>query len=305
MRLFFFVYIFLFLFINCSPKPIFFGVKDNNNKITFKTEYADVSCQGSHCCSESESCVRTCNNIFYTSDSITINRCYSLPQESVKKIKYLILTIRSPIVEDLERLYLKEEFRLLLNLDFLVFVDIIKQYNINEAKELLVWFAKSQKLVNELLIIPLEVRNEIIYEALASVGDRALYSSVEEGLITKISFNDSFFQYIIKERNYDLLQITHQMIKDDLCTSQFTGEGQTELCVLRVYCRERRNTDDKYAHSERLRNEIARNIKDEEYYNYIEKNVLYSVRNGFLRGKIMNNQVCQSACNDGNRGCEE
>ena len=307
MRFLFFICFVSLLFLKCSPSPSGKGHTPGTIADAVKLDGTAVSvCTGKECCSEHKSCTRICDQIFYNSGDKIRKQCRFLPQNIVTGLKELVLVLRSPILDDLERLDLSQEFRLLLALDYRAWIRIIKAYNINEARALLVWLAKNQEPVDELLQLKVEIRNEILYEALASAGDRTLAGPVEEGLFKKISFDKSFFQYMISEHNYDLLQITHKMIKDDLCDVHYAGDGQTELCILRIYCKERPKLDDQYVHSEDLRNEMARNINDEQFFNYVEKEVLHAGlgTRSFYTGPVMNNQVCLSVCNDNNRGCE-
>ena len=263
-------------------------------------------CEGDECCSEHKKCVRACNHIFSQSHSKVRKRCQVLPADTITYLEDLMLVLRTPLPEDLEKLDLDRELRLLLALDYQVWVRIIKNsYTVDQARGVLMWLANSKDMVEEFMLLKKESRNEIMYELLAAAGDPTKPGPVEEGLAQKISFNQSFLQLTVSRSNYGLLQITHDMIRDDLCGIDYGGESQTELCILRIYCKEKPNQDNQYVHSEDLRNEIVRNIEDEDFFNYIDKEVR-RIHSNFKAGDdpIMNNQVCLIACNDGNRGCE-
>ncbi len=305
MRALFFVYVMsLLFFVQCSPPPgqyqgtgdIADGVRSDGKVVSF--------CTGDECCSEHKECTRICNQIFYKSGKETRKQCGALPKDSITAVEDLIPVLRSPVKDSLEYLNLREDFRLLLALDYKVLVRIIQAYTVDDARIFLTWLGKNQEPVEELLLLKESIRNEIIYEILASAGDRNLYGPVEKGLARKISFDQSFFQLIISSANYDLLQMTHEMIKADICSPKYVGASRTELCVLRVYCKEKENRDNEYVHSESLRNEMARNIKDEEFFRYVEREVLFTGLGIKFTAPIMNNQVCLAVCNDNNRGCE-
>ena len=310
MRLLFFAcFVSLMFSIKCSPPPqglqdagdIADGVRGGKQITSF--------CTGETCCSEHRECKQACNRIFHKSEDKVRNQCRSLPKDTVTDLEDLIPILQNPVVDSLELINPQKEFRLLLALDYKVLVKIIQAYTVDEAKELIIWFATNQEPVNELLLFKEPPRNEIAYEMLASVGDRSRCGqqedtgcAVEEGLAKKISFDESFLQLIISNANYDLLQITHEMIKEDLCSFQYVGTRHIETCILRIYCKEKQ--DDDYIHSEDLRNEMARNIKDEDFFNHIQKEVLRTGLGITLVDPIMNNDVCGFVCKDGNRGCE-
>ena len=263
-------------------------------------------CTGDECCSEHKKCVRACNQIFSQSHSKVRKRCQVLPAETINYLEDLMLVLKNPLPEDLEKLNLDRALRLLLALDYQVWVRTIKSsYTVDQARGVLMWLSTSKDMVEELMLLEKESRSEIMYEILAAAGDPTKPGPVEEGLAQKISFDQSFLQSMVSRSNYGLLQITHDMIRDDLCGIDYGGESQTELCILRIYCKEKFNQDNQYVHSEDLRNEIVRNIQDEDFFNYIDKSIL-RIHSQFKSGDdpIMNNQVCLIACNDSNRGCE-
>ncbi len=293
------------VFIQCSPPPAgkYRTAKDIAGEVKSDGRVSYI-CKGKQCCSEHKECARKCNQMFYKSGKKIRNTCRSLPQDVVNRLEELILALRSALIEDLERLELNQEFRLLLALDYHVWIDIIQNYTVDEARELLIWMAANDEPVSELLQLEEEVRYEILYEVLASAGDRTRPGPVEEGLAGKISFDRSFFQLLVYHSNYDLLQITHEMMRENLCSLNYGGENQIEICMLRVYCKEQPERDGQYLHSEDLRNEMARNIQDEEFFDYVEKHVLSAGLGVNFPDPILNNQVCFMVCNDSRRGCE-
>ena len=313
MRLWLFTWVTFFLFFTqCSPPPID-GVGDTENIADGVRAGKPLTsfCSGDNCCLEHRECKRACNRIFHKSADKVRKQCHSLPKDTITDLEDLIPILENPILKSLELINPQKEFRLLLALDYKAFVRIIQAYTIDEARELIIWFTTNKAPVNELLLFKEPVRNEMIYEMLASVGDRSRYGgpqgdtgfAVEEGLAKKISFDESFFQLIISNSSYDLLQMTHEMIKEDLCSFQYVGTRHIETCVLRIYCKEQQN--DNYIHSEDLRNEIARNIKDEDFFNHIQKEILRTGGLGAtLIDPIMNNDVCGFVCKDDNKGCE-
>ncbi len=292
----------LLFFSQCSPIPG--DVKTSGDiagEITADGKTATF-CKGDECCSEHKDCTRICSKIFYKSDKNVKKQCRSLPKDSVTNMEKLLRYLRSPVLASLEYLNVSEEFRLLLALDYKVLVRIVKAYTVDEARILLHYFGANTEPSAELLLLPEEARNEIIYEALSSAGDRSLHGSVEKGLARKISFDQSFFQLMIGDSNYDILQITHEMIKEDICSVQYVGSSHTENCVLRIYCKEKAR--DEYTHSEDLRNEMARNIKDEDFFKYVEEHILHADLGIRFTEPTINNDVCRAVCNDGNRSCE-
>ena len=299
--LFIFVFLFPFL-IQCSSRngmsarEIAAAVKDKKNLSTF-------SCEGSDCCSRYRDCERMCNNIFYRSPSEVKRKCHSFHRQVVSDLDTIVKLLKNPRANDLAHIDTREEFRLLLALDYEVWVHMIEYYKIDEAKQALLWLAQDLNVVKELKQLSLPAKNQILYELLTSAGDRTKPGAVEEGLSQKISFNDTFFQHLISSRNNDMLQMTHEMIRDDLCKLEYSGSNHIELCILRVYCRERIGSNDEYIHSESLRREIAKRIKDEELFKYINDE-FYRVGSYIYVEPNLNNTVCGYACDDSNRGCE-
>lgn len=294
----------LFFLVQCSPRPVgdYRTPKDIADAVKSEDLFISV-CKGEECCSEHTKCVRICDQIFYKSDDKVIKRCRSLPRDIVYRLEDLMLILNSPLMSDLKRLDLSEDFRLLLALDYQAWVRVIKTYTVNKARDMLIWMADQKDLVEELLKLKVESRNEIVYEMLASAGDRTRPGPVEEGLSQKISFDETFFQLLISHSNYDMLQITHEVIRE-FCSAQYGGDSQTDLCVLRIYCKEKTNRDNEYVHPEDLRNTIARRIRDKALFDYIEKRILRAGLGVNFVDPIMNNQICFVACNDSNRSCE-
>ena len=293
-----------FFLIQCSPIP---GENRGSAGIAGDIQGSDkvISfCTGEECCSKHQECTRICDRLFFKSEKQVKKQCRSLPKDTVKEIDNIVPVLQSPVLSALEYLDLSEEFRLLLALDYQVLVRIIKDYTLDRALTFTHWFAANKEPSAELLLLKDSARNEIIYEMLASAGDRNLHGPVEKALAKNISFDKSFFQLIISHSNYDLLQMSHEMIKADICSVQYIGTSKTELCVLRIYCKEKKGQNNEYVHSEDLRNEMARNITDEEFFKYVEKEVLYTGLGISFTEPIMNNQVCTTVCNDVQRGCE-
>ena len=305
MRLFLTACFIALFFVQCSPRPEgdYRTSKDIADAVKSGDHIPNV-CTGDECCSEHKSCTRICDQMFYKSESKIRKKCRALPRDAVQRLDELMIVLKSPLQDDLKYLDLSEDFRLLLALDYQVWARTIQAYTVDDAREFLVWASGSRRLVEELLKLKIEARNELIYELLASAGGRDRPGPVEEGLSRKISFDQSLFQLLISYANYDMLQVTHDMIREDLCSVQYGGDSQTELCILRIYCKEKTNRDDVYVHSEDLRNAIARNVRDEELFNYVEKQILNAGLGVRFTEPIMNNQVCFVACNDSNRGCE-
>ncbi len=300
-----FLFFVLLFFVQCSapqegvytPEDIAEGVQSGEETQSF--------CEGDECCSEHKECRRSCNQVFYKSNDSVKEKCRILPRKIVENLEDLVAILKSPIVEDLDRLNLKQEFRLLLALDYRVFVRIIQAYQISTARDLLIWLAENHEPADELARLKKSHQQKILYEALASAGDRSKVGPVEEGLSQKISFDKSFFELIVANSNYGLLQIVHEMIKDNLCSaSQYAGESQTELCVLRIYCKEKYEQQDNYIHSEDLRNDMARNIDDESFFKYVEKEILHTGLRVAITEPVINNRVCFNVCHDHNKGCQ-
>ena len=295
----------LFLFNHCSLPPE--GI-NTSEEIAEEIQAGELSmslCKGDECCSEHKSCKRVCHQIFYKSKKAVKEKCAILPKRIVDRLESLVTILKSPIVEDLIRLNLKQEFRLLLALDYRVFVRIIEAYNINTARDVLIWLAENHEPVDEMEQLAPSSRSEILYELLAGAGDKTKPGPVEEGLSQNTSFDKSFFELIMVNSNYDLLQMTHEMIKNNLCSSShYAGESQTELCVLRIYCKEKYQQTNSYIHSEDLRNAMAGQIEDESFFDYVETEVLRTGLGIAVTEPIINNQVCSHVCHDYNKGCQ-
>ena len=295
----------LYILLNCSAPP---EGTDTSAGIAEEIKSGTLSralCEGDKCCSKHKDCRRLCRQIFYKSKDLVKERCIALPQQIVDRLSSLVDILKSPIVEDLNDLNLEQEFRLLLALDYRVFLRIIRSYNVQTARDVLIWLAKNQKSADELLRLERPIRGKILYEILASAGDRTKPGPVEEGLSQNTSFDKTFFELIMESANYDLLQIAHEMIKEDLCSSaQHASESQTELCVLRIYCAEKYQQVDDYVHSEDLRNKMALYINDKSFFDYIENKVLHTGLRVTVTEPIINNQVCFHVCHDHNKGCQ-
>ena len=304
----FFVVVILFMFVQCSLPPegrLRGGVGDIVDAVQTGGERLVSICAGDECCKEHKECVRTCNHLFSRSDREVRNKCKALPKDAVTGLDELIDVFVSPVLDDLDRLDLTEEFRLLMALDYHALVKIIQTYDVDDARLLLIWFAENDEPVQELLRLSMSAQKEIVAEMLTGAGDRNRPGPIEEGLSRLISFDRSFFQLLIANANYDLLQVTHEMIKEDLCSAaQYGGHSQTELCILRIYCKEKENRNNEYVHPEDVRNEMARNIDDEELFSYIERDILRTGLGVGLHKPRMNNDVCFAACSDSSRGCE-
>lgn len=303
MKLVYLTYIILILSVQCTNTQ-----NRNKKKKIHKQQqaiYVNSLCRDKNCCADNDKCKLTCNEVFLDSSPTIIRKCNGLNYKAVQKLQALYLSLKTPIIEDLERLDLTTDFRLLLNIDFTVWVKIIKNATIEESKDILIWFVTNRDVIQELLRIPESEQNIILYELLASIGNRELPNSAEEGLITKISFNYNLFQYILQENNNELLQITHQMIKNTLCSSEYEGEGSKELCVLRVYCRERKDESDQYVHSTELRKSLSIRIQDKTFFSYIEKDILAGYNKSVFKKPEISDYVCLSACNSNSlRGCD-
>ncbi len=261
-------------------------------------------CERGECCSENKECERICDNIF-NSFVPAKDRCRSLPQPLVFDIGDLVRGLEHPIVQDLRRVDVKDEFRRLLALDYMVLVRIVERYRIDKARELLLWFAEEDAVAKELLKLRREDRNHLMYALLASAGDRTLPGSAENGLARNVSFDKTFFALLIDFLNNDMLQIVHDMLRGEMCAPDF-GEGKkAELCILRIYCRERVGLDNQYVHNEDLRTDISFRLEDKQFFDYIRREVYNSSLDDFnLSQPLMNDMTCQIVCNDTYRGCE-
>ncbi len=278
------------------------AIENNRNISTF-------SCNGDNCCSKYRDCERVCDNIFYLSRSEIVSevkrKCKSLNRQIVLDLEDIVRLLRNPKARDFVYIDTREEFRLLLALDYEAWVRIIKGYKIDDARQVLVWLAQDLNVIKELNRLSMPARNEIIYELLASAGDKTKprHGAVEEGLSQKISFNDTFFQHLVSNRNDEMLQMTHEMIRNDLCRFEYSGSNHIELCILRIYCRERINSNGEYIHTESLREEIAKRIDDKELFEYIADEFYKGGRYVYIE-PTLNNNVCGYACDDSNKGCE-
>ena len=295
----------LYILLNCSAPPEGVNTSEGIAEEIKSGTLSKSLCEDDKCCSEHKDCRRVCRQIFYKSKDLVKNTCLALPKQIVDRLSYIVDILKSPIVEDLIRLDLKQEFRLLLALDYRVFLRIIRSYNVNTARDMLIWLAENKEPVDELLQLEKSVRSKILYEILAGAGDRTKHGPVEEGLSQNASFDKSFFELLMEYSNYDLLQMTHEMIKNDLCSaSQYASESQTELCILRIYCAEKYQSDNDYIHSEDLRNKMALYINDKSFFDYIENQVLHTGLEITMTEPIINNQVCFHVCHDHNKGCQ-
>ncbi len=306
-HLFLFALLF-FASIQCSPPlPTRAGGYRNTEivarAIQGETKVLPICGNSSDCCSEAKSCRRTCSRIFGSSSERAREQCKALPQSMVTDLDEFIELLKYPDVFALERIQ-EGDLLLLLALDYGVWINIIKSYYQDKAREILIWIAKDKNLSRVLLELKPEVRNEILYEVLASAGDRTIVGPVEEGLSNKVSFDKSFFQLLILYGNQPGIQLTHDMLKADLCRADDLGQDISEQCLLRVYCREREDIDGAYVHSEELRNELANAIDDDEFFRYIVKNVLHSSVKVITIEPNLNNQVCSIVCSRNKRGCE-
>jgi len=310
MNLRFFAIFSLVFCLQCSPpiitrddnlNRILRGVGDINNNDSF------TNCKGVECCSEDKECVYECDGLFSKSHNKIRKLCKGLSQETVRKLKSLIILLSTPDLRDLFRVSPNPGLRLLLALDYQSWVRIINSYTVSEAQNVLIWLANNSSVTDELSLLSKRDRvasNEIIHALLTSAGDRNVSGSVEIGLSQKINFEQSFFQLLIENANYELLQMTHNMIKEQLCSVKYFGGGQSELCMLRVYCKKKKNLSSVYVHSTELRNEISRHIIDKELFEYIADDILFSGSGLEVTDLRMTDGVCDIACADSNRGCE-
>lgn len=271
---------------------------------TLDNESLFPKCVRGECCSESRECERICENTF-NQFLPAIDRCRTLPQQLVFDIENLVRALENPIVQDLRRANVRTDFRRLLALDYVVLLDIVERYRIDNARELLLWFAEEDEVADELLRLRREDRNEIMYGLLASAGDRNVPGAAENGLARNISFDETFFSLLVRYFNNSMLQIVHDMIRGEMCAPQFGGGKKAELCILRIYCRERRGLDNEYVHSEDLRRFISLRLEDKQFFDYIRQEVYNSALDDFnLSQPLMNDMTCQIVCNDTFRGCE-
>ena len=283
-----------------SAKEIAEAIQEDKNISTF-------ACEGANCCSRHRDCQRICNNIFYLSRSEIEDKvkrkCQALHRSIVMDLEDIVDLLKNPKANILTLVDARQEFRLLLALDYEVWVRLIKNYKIDDARQALIWLAQDLNVAKELNRLEIFAKNEILYELLATAGDRTKPGAVEEGLSQKISFEETFFQHLVSNRNDEMLQMTHDMIRNDLCRLEQSGSNYIELCVLRVYCRERITSNSEYIHSESLRNEIAQRIKDKKLFDYIVDEYYRTGKYAYIE-PTLNDSVCEYACDDSHRGCE-
>ena len=260
------------------------------------------TCSGSDCCLESRDCTRLCRQIFYKSSEKVHKTCDRLPKKVVNNLSQLVEILKTPVASELRYLEITDDFRLLLVLDHQVFIRVIQEYNVENAKEFAIWLTENSEPTEELQTVEKDIRNEILFEMFHSVGGRTLPDPLEEALVRKITFDASYFQLLVRHSNDDLLQMTHEMFKEKLCSVEQTGSGEVDLCVLRVYCKEGESLE--YVHSEDLRNKIAGSIKDENFFKYIEEDILLAGLGVPMLEPNMNNSVCGLVCRGGLKSCE-
>ncbi len=294
-------------------------------------------CKGANCCGDDRECVRICHSLFRPGvirsnvvrdqdinmanssryrnittaeryDKKYESRCKVLPRSVVLSMEALIQSLSTPVLEDLRWLDVTQEFRLLLAIDPVVLIRLVKSYTMDNARDLLYWFAESQFVPIELLKIPKELRNELLYELLASAGDRRLnIGPVEAGLASAVSFNgETFFQLLMRYSNVKMLNIVHTMMRDDMCGYNYGVGDETELCILRLYCREHKDMDNQYVHPEETRNWITFRLDDPKLLQYMKVNIYGSgIDNQNLSRSLLTDEMCQMICLDsGKRGCE-
>ena len=200
-----------------------------------------------------------------------------------------------------------EEMMLIMTLDYNVLVDVIKTYKVDEAHQMLHWFARESSVAGLLLKLRPEVRNEIMYELFSSAGNRIIPNSVERGLAQKVSFTQSFFEILLSYNNDKILKITHNMIRDKFCYLHESGDTDQELCVLKVYCSKDQDEvsgESLYFHSEAIRNEIVVRLEDEDFDKYIYEHVLQTGFGVELLKPVIDDTVCYNVCKDSQKGCE-
>ena len=281
-----------------------YSAKELADMVISNKHSSAFSCRDSYCCSQSRECERVCNNIFYHSPNSVKKRCTNLNREIVFDLESVVKLLKNPLAEDLRYIDTREEFRLLLALDYHAWVWIIQHYQVSSAKQILIWLAEEKNLADELNKLTAEARNIILYELLASAGDKRKPGPVEEGLAQKISFTHTFLQHLVSNRNNKMLQMTHNMIRDDLCRFHNASSSNIELCILRIYCRERPQSNGDYVHSENLRNEIARRIEDDSLFRYVVDEIYLGGGVGVYIEPTLSNSVCEYACDTSSRGCE-
>ena len=297
------LFVMSFAFVHCESRYRGESPREIAARIRAGESPSASSCQDNYCCNNSRECVQACDRIFLGSNDSTRRICQSLDEETVFLLEDIAKALRQPLANYFKRIDPREEFRLLLALDYRIWINMIKVYTIDDARQALVWIAGEPDIAKELMYLEMSERNEILYEILASAGDRTKRGPVGEGLTRSVSFDETFFELLVDRRNDNMLQITHEMIRDDLCQNQYAGSRKVELCMLRVYCRENPNVDGQYMHSRDVRSEIARRIKDEEFFQYVAEDILRIGSYTYLE-PLLDDNVCQLACNDSAKGCE-
>ncbi len=294
------------------------------------------SCSGAECCAEDRRCLKMCHTIFQFSEEVPRNarpglgvptsnlpqytppsadevsrnraardRCKVLPKQTVQDLDNLVKGLTVPIIQDLRWIDVSQEFHLLLAIDPYVLIRLVKNYRMDYARELLFWFAEENLVARELLMIEKKHRSELMYELLASAGDRTLPGPVENGLARHVSFNQTFFQLLVRYQNNEMIQITHNMIREDMCRHTYGSGRKIGLCILRIYCREERGIDNQYVHPESIRNNLIFRIEDDELFKYLRTEIYNSsLDQSNLTQLLLDDNVCQRVCNDTYRGCE-
>ncbi len=259
------------------------------------------------CCKDQRECKKMCDRMFENSPRQIKDKCHSFPRPVVDDLdNFFKILLKRPRGDELARVVVEDELFLILTLDYNILVDIIKDYSVDDAHQMLIWFARESFVADLLMKLRPEVRNEIMYELFSSAGDRTLPESVEKGLSQKVSFDKSFFEIAISSHNDQIMQITHDMMKQDLCYIHNSGDTDHELCMLRIYCKENINaaSDGLYVHPETVRNEIVTRLEDEEFVNYIYEEVLQTGFGVSLLKPIMDDTVCYTVCQHSLAGCE-
>ena len=263
-------------------------------------------CEGTGCCKTSRVCLRTCQKIFRDNRRVPEfggnfarerNICRGLSRNLVRKLDGLNSLLRIPSRGELRRVNINEEFSLYLTIGG---VDKLGQtiysYTKDQARELLYWFAENEDVARE--IKELQDHEELIDFLLSTFGGRDNVDPAEVGL------GKGLFKVMDDNGNQTLINIVHNVIRYRLCEPKNSSEDQINLCILRIYCKEHKNHDGVYVHTEDLRNNIIREVEDESLNNFIFDEVLQV---GYGRGgkaSEISNQVCEYVCEDARRGCE-
>lgn len=259
------------------------------------------------CCSDTYECKKMCERMFQISHDRIQEQCQAMPKKVVEELEYFFrVLLLQPRVDELYRQEIKEQLMLIMTLDYNVLVDVIKGYTVDEAHQMLHWFAREKFVAELLLKLRPEVRNEIMYELFSSAGNRIIPNSVERGLAQKVSFTQSFFEVLLSYNNDRILKITHDMIRDKFCYLHESGDTDQELCVLKIYCSKNQDEvsgDSLYIHSETTRNEIVVRLEDEDFYKYIYEHVLQTGFGVELLKPVIDDTVCYNVCKDNQKGC--